>query len=212
MFAAVPLADRLFVVASILLSIVSIALVCARPATFSLASRAYGARLLRPWRLITFALSASVFTCGAPYMGDPTWDRGVGALMSGFTYLLAPWSTGTIYRLLRRRERVHSALVAIAGWLLAASTCYETYLLFRDGRLPPTTWSNLVTSTAAFFAAGLFWSLTYVRGRGVLFAFMLDDWPKGEEERRIAPGMVLVALVLAVVIGLMLLPFIAGRR
>ena len=210
--ATAPPADRIFVVASVLLCIVAAALLAARPAAFSLTSRAYGARLLRPWRLITFVLSAAVFTFGAPYMGDPTWDRAVGAMMSGFTYLLAPWSTGTLYRLVRRRASMQSALLAVAGWLLAASACYETYLLFRDERLPPTTWSNLVTSSAAFFVAGLFWSLTYVRGRGVLFAFMLDDWPSGEEERQIAPRMVLIALLLAAVVGLILLPFIVAMR
>lgn len=209
-----PLAVRAFVVASWALCVVAVALVAARPARFTVASTAYRARLLRPWRLVTFAFSAAVFTLGAPYMGDPTWDRVVGALMSGFTYLLAPWTTGMLYRIARRRESkpVQNATVAVAGWLLAASACYETYLLFRDGRLPPTTWSNLVTSTAAFFAAGLFWSLTHVKGRGVVFAFMLDDWPKGEEERRIAPGMVLFALLLTIVIALMLWPFVAAMR
>jgi len=210
--ATAPLADRVFVVGSNLLTILAVALVAARPGAFSLVSRAYGARLRRPWRLVTFILSASVFTFGAPYMGDPTWDHAVGALMSGFTYLLAPWSTGTLYRAMRGRASLQSALVATACWLLASSCCYETYLLFRDARLPPTTWSNLVTSSATFFVAGLFWSVTHVRGRGVVFAFMLDDWPKGEEQRRIAPGMVFIALLLAVVVGLVLLPFIAAMR
>lgn len=187
-------------------------LVARRPPAMSLVSSAYSARLLRPWRLVTFALSAAVFTLGAPYMGDPTWDRPVGALMSGFTYLLAPWSVGTLYRSLRRRASAQSAIVALAGWLLATSSCYETYLLLRDGRLPPTTFSNLAASTTAFFAAGLFWSLTYVAGRGVVFAFMLDEWPKGEEERRIAPSMVLVALFLATVVGLLLWPFVRAMR
>ena len=199
-------------VASALLCVVAFGLVAARPAGFSLVTRAYGVRLLRPWRLVTFVLSAAVFTFGAPYMGDPTWDRAVGALMSGFTYLLAPWSTGTLYRAVRRRASLGSALVAIAGWLLSASSCYEIYLLFRDERLPPTTWSNLLTSSAAFFVAGLFWSLTYARGRGVLFAFMLDDWPNGEEERGLAPRMVLFAVLLAAVIGLILLPFVLAMR
>jgi hypothetical protein len=205
-------AEQAFVVASWLLCLASVALVAARPASFSLTTRAYGVRLLRPWRLVTFVLSAAVFVLGAPYMGDPTWDRAVGALMSGFTYLLAPWSLGTLYRFVRRRASVQAALVAVAGWLLATSSCYETYLLFRDGRLPPTTFSNLVASSTAFFAAGLFWSLTYAPGRGVVFAFMLDEWPKGEEERRIAPGMVLVALFLAAVVLLMLWPFVAAMR
>ncbi len=207
----VPLVDRAFVIGSWLLCVIAIALVAFRPAAISLASSAYGARLLRPWRLVTFVLSAAVFTLGAPYMGDPTWDRPVGALMSGFTYLLAPWSIGTLYRFIRRRASAQSMLVAIAGWLLATSSCYETYLLFRDQRLPPTTFSNLVASSAAFVAAGLFWSLTTVAGRGVVFAFMLDEWPKGEEERRIAPGMVLVALFLATVVALLLSPFVRDR-
>jgi hypothetical protein len=207
----VPIVDRIFVVTSWVLCVVALALVARRPASFGLTTRAYATRLLRPWRLVTFVLSASVFTFGAPYMGDPTWDHAVGALMSGFTYLLAPWSVGTLYRFVRRRASAASALVAVAGWLLATSACYETYLLFRDGRLPPTTFSNLVASSTAFFAAGLFWSLTYVAGRGVVFAFMQDEWPKGEEERRIAPGMVLVALLFAVVVVLLLVPFVCVR-
>lgn len=208
---AVPLGDRVFVVASWIACVVALGLVIRRPAAFSLTSSAYGARLLRSWRIVTFVLSAAVFTFGAPYMGDPTWDRAVGALMSGFTYLLAPWSVGTLYRFVRRRASAASALVAIAGWLLATSSSYETYLLFRDGRLPPTTFSNLVASSTAFFAAGLFWSLTYVAGRGVVFAFMQDEWPKGEEERRIAPGMVLVALLFAAIVLLLLVPFVCVR-
>lgn len=207
-----PLADRAFVVGSWLACLAALGLVAARPAAFSVTSSAYRVRLLRPWRLVTFVLSAAVFVFGAPYMGDPTWDHAVGALMSGFTYLLAPWSIGTLYRFVRRHASTQSALVAIAGWLLATSSCYETYLLFRDERLPPTTFSNLVASTTAFFAAGLFWSLTNAPGRGVVFAFMLDEWPKGEEERRIAPGMVVVALVLAMVVLLMLWPFVASMR
>ena len=40
---------------------------------------------------------------------------------------------------------------------------------------------------------------------------MLDEWPNGEEERHLAPRMVLVALLLAAVVGLILLPFVLGR-
>ncbi len=207
-FSSGPFADRIFVASTTAACVVSAVLVALRPSAFGLASRGYVARLVRPWRLLTFVLSGAVFTFGAPYMGDPTWDRVDGALMSGLTYVLAPWATGTLYRAVRRRATAVEVLVATASWLLAVSVCYEVYLVLRDGRLPPTTWSNLVASSAAFFSAGLFWSLTHDPARGVIFGFMSDDWPRDREETRIGAKMVVVALFIAIVIGLVLSPFV----
>ena len=41
--------------------------------------------LLRPWKLVTFALGTAFFVWGAYFWDGPTWDVGVAILMSTHT-------------------------------------------------------------------------------------------------------------------------------
>jgi len=159
-----------------------------------------------PWRLVTFAVAAGFFVFAAPYVGDPTWDRVDGALMSGLTYATAPWAVGSLFRVARRlgppAGRGARAFVAVVAWLLSASWCYDGWLFWRDGRYPRTWSSNLLASSVLYACAGLFFSLTIEPGRGVVFAFMRARW---WQETRGAKGAwklaVMAALIALVVVG-----------
>jgi hypothetical protein len=177
-----------------------------RRKALSILSRGYGRGLARPWKLVTFGLAAGFFVVIAPYSGDPTWDAVDASLMSVLTYLTAPWSVGTLYRAVRRREGLASIYVALTAWMFSASWCYDGWLVLRDGRYPPTWASNVLASSILYLSAGLFWSVTHATGRGVVFGFMLDAWPAHEE---VATARVAwVALIFAVLVAAMMSPFV----
>ena len=137
----------------------------------------YWRMLLQPWKVATFVVATTGLAVIAPYTGDPTWDYVDATFMGVFTYLSAPWAVGTLYLWLRRRRGWREAWIAACLWLFSASWSYDLYLLLRDGSYP-VMWSvNLVASSVLYVAAGLFWSLEHVAGRGVVLGFMQADWP-----------------------------------
>ena len=187
--------------------LVAAVLVARAPRRYALLHRPYLRLLLRPWKVATFVVAAAFLIAIAPYSGDYTWDRVDAALMAALTYLTAPWAVGALYRVARRRLEARQAFVAGCAWLLSASWCYDLWVFLRDGVYPPTWASNLAASSVLYACAGLLWSLAHVPGRGVVFAFMDDDWPdqkaRGRERRVAAWALVFVAIVVA-----LMLPFL----
>jgi hypothetical protein len=148
-----------------------------------LATRAYARFLLRPWKIATFAVAFAGIVVVAPFTGDPYWDHVDAAFMALLAFTTAPWSMGVLFQATRGRRRVREALPAVATWLFSASWSYDLWLLVRDGAYPVTWAHNLVASSCLYAFAGLFWSLDWRPGRGVVFAFMDADWPRGEPAR-----------------------------
>ncbi len=56
----------------------------------------YAKFLSKPWRIVTFVISAGGFTLAAPYTGDYTWDYFDGAVMSILTFTSAPLVVGVV--------------------------------------------------------------------------------------------------------------------
>lgn len=133
--------------------------------------------LLTPWKILTFVVAEAGMIFVAPLSGDPTWDHVDAATMGALTFVTAPFAVGTVHRCIVRREPARRVVVALFFWLLSASWSYDFWILARDGFYPHGWWSNLVASSVLYVAAGLFWSLEHRDGRGVVFAFMLEDWP-----------------------------------
>jgi hypothetical protein len=96
--------------------------------------------------------------------------------------------------------------------MLSASWSYDGYLLLRDGHYAPSWLSNIPPSSGLYFAAGLFWSLTWRPGRGVVFAFMLDEWPSAEPEDAPAWPMAAYALPFVGIVVLMFAWFLVQAR
>lgn len=130
------------------------------------------------WKLVTFIIALSAFVILAPYTGDPTWDYYDAAFMSTLTFMTAPWSVGTLFRFIKRQERLKIAYIAVCVWMFSASWSYDIYLVFREGYYPSTWLPNIFASSVLYVSAGLFWNLEYRDGRGVIFGFMESDWPK----------------------------------
>jgi hypothetical protein len=176
------------------------------PSRYAIAGRQYYRFLFQRWKLVTFAIAATLMTAVAPYSGDPTWDYTDGLTMSALTFWTAPWSIGTLARTLRFRPTPAQAFVALGLWLFSASLSYDLYLWLRDGIYPDTSQLNLVASSGLYLAAGLFWNLQHRPGRIIHFAFLDPDWPTTTAPRpfrRIWPQALLVALLVA----LLLAPF-----
>ncbi len=146
--------------------------------TLSIFSGAYRQFLMAPWKLASFAVAASGMTWIAPYTGDHTWDYFDAALMSILTFASAPWAIGTIWLALRGKAKAAHAFVAFNCWMFSASWNYDLYILFRDGKYPVTWFPNIFASSALYICAGLMWNLEKHPGRGVIFAFMEEDWPR----------------------------------
>ncbi len=136
--------------------------------------------ILIKWKLITFIIATTAFIILAPYTGDPTWDYYDAAFMSTLTFLTAPWSIGTLFRFIKKQEKIKIAYIAVCAWMFSASWSYDIYLVFRDGFYPITWFSNIFASSVLYVSAGLFWNLEYKSGRGVIFGFMESNWPAVE--------------------------------
>lgn len=170
--------------------------------------RAYWRALGTPIRLVPFGFAFAFFCFAAPYVGDPTWDRFDGGMMAALAYATAPFSVGTLYRVARGLAPGSHAVVAGVLALFSSSFCYDGYLLFRDGRYPPSFLWNLVASLTVYTCAGLFFSLFSPDGKSVALLFRERAWFDHPDARRVGAGAVAVGLVFATVVIVSMAPFL----
>jgi hypothetical protein len=157
--------------------LLAIGLMLHRRQALELFQRSYWLGLFQGWKLIMFLLAASALVIMAPYTIDPTWDYADAAFMSVLTYTTAPWTVATCYLVIRRQRPLVHAYIAVCIWMFTASWSYDLYILLRDGHYPATWLPNIFLSSIMYLAGGLFWSLEYIAGRGVIFGFMDKAWP-----------------------------------
>ncbi len=118
---------------------------------------AYIAEMVRPWKLLSFAIGMAWLLFGAIDFGISDWDVGISVLMGGLTYLCAPWSVRVILVCLRDLPRywplwiIAALLVAfgVVDWVYAA---YHTVMGNQMLRL-----ENFYASSALYFLAGSIW-------------------------------------------------------
>lgn len=185
----------------------SVFLVLKEKESYFLAKAEYFRFLFKPWKLATFAISASGLTVIAPYTGDPTWDYFDALFMAVLTFLTAPWAVGTLYKVIRRRLPMRQAFVAFCAWMFSASWSYDLYLLLRDGHYPLTWYANIFASSVLYLSAGLLWSLEWKQGRGVIFGFMEEDWPNPSSKQEFM-RILWFALPLMVLVTILILSFV----
>lgn len=160
--------------------IIALVLAVQNASTIILFQKNYRNFLTIKWKLVTFIIAVSAFVILAPYTGDPTWDYYDAAFMSILTFITAPWSIGTLFRFIKKQEKLRIAYIAVCAWMFSASWSYDIYLVFRDGFYPITWFPNIFASSVLYVSAGLFWNLEYKEGRGVIFGFMESDWPAAD--------------------------------
>ena len=161
---------------------IALVLFVRQPGSFAIGRKSYWHFLGEPWKLATFAAGGALITLIAPYTGDPTWDRVDGLFMSILCFATAPWVAATLYFAARRKAGWTEVYVACCAWLFSASWSYDIYLVWRDGDYPATWFANIFASSVIYLAAGLFWNLEWLRGRGVIFSFMREGWPSRPAE------------------------------
>lgn len=176
------IAYKFYIAAWSLACLMAFALFLRRPGVFAIGRRAYWHFLGEPWKLATFVAGTALITLAAPYTGDPTWDYIDGFFMSIFCFTTAPWVVATLFFATRRQCTLQDIYVAVCVWLFSASWSYDIYLVWRDGDYPSTWWPNLFASSVIYLAAGLFWNLEWLAGRGVIFSFMRPGWPSRPAE------------------------------
>jgi len=174
--------------------------------SFALSRKEYWCLLLKPWRVSTFIIACSGMIVIAPYSGDPTWDYFDAFFMSVLTYLTAPWALGAIVNVVKRKLEPSQAFVALCFWMFSASWSYDLYLVLRDGYYPITWFSNIFASSVLYISAGLFWSLDWIPGRGVTFAFLEDGWPYSTSESSF-PKIVWFALPFMALVSFLIIYF-----
>lgn len=157
--------------------LLALALYLKNPSIFAITHRSYWHFLSEPWKLLTFLVSGLLVTLVAPYTNDPTWDHIDGFFMSVLCFATAPWVVGILYRRAKGHSSWIELYVAVCAWLFSASWSYDIYLVWRDGDYPLTWYANIYASSLIYLCAGLFWSLEWQAGRGVVFSFMQKDWP-----------------------------------
>lgn len=168
---------KIYIVCWIVACIAALFILIKNRKSFGLCKMEYWQFLLKPWRLMTFVVATSGLIVIAPYTGDPTWDYFDAFFMSVLTYFTAPWAIGVLYNVLKGKLKPSQAFVAFCLWMFSASWSYDLYLILRDGKYPVTWSSNIFASSVLYISAGLFWSLDWIQGRGVTFAFIENNWP-----------------------------------
>ena len=118
--------------------LIAIVLMIQNRKTIILFQQSYWDFLKIKWKFTTFVIATSAFIILAPYTGDPTWDYYDAAFMSILTFITAPWSTGILFRFIKRQEKLLVAYIATCCWMFSASWSYDIYLVFRDGEYPNT--------------------------------------------------------------------------
>jgi len=118
---------------------------------------AYMAELVRPWKLISFAIGSGWLLFGALNYGISDWDVGISLIMGGLTYLSAPWSVGTLLTAVRYRPRnwiLRIALALVAAWIVVDGVYYLYHRTMGNQMLRR---ENFYASSALYFLAGSIW-------------------------------------------------------
>lgn len=119
--------------------------------------RAYLAELVRPWKLLSFALGMAWLLYGGLNYGISDWDAGISVLMGGLTYVCAPWSVATILAAVRYRSRVWlcpSVMALAAAWFVVDGVYVSYHTLLGNQMLRV---ENFFASSALYFLAGSIW-------------------------------------------------------
>ena len=61
----------------------------------------------------------------APYTGDPTWDYFDALFMSVLAFTTAPWTVGTLYRVVQSQLPARQGFVAFGVGMFSASWSYD---------------------------------------------------------------------------------------
>jgi hypothetical protein len=119
--------------------------------------RRYLSELLRPWKLITFALGMAWLIYGARVYGICDWDVGISLIMGGLTYVFAPWSVLVLHQALRYRRKgwVMQVLVALVPAMFSVDWIYWLYHSAVGNRM--LRWENFKVSMALYFICGIAW-------------------------------------------------------
>lgn len=178
-----------------------------RHAEIELLHRPYWSGLVQAWKLATFTVAAIGLVVLAPYTIDPTWDYIDAGFMSLLTYTTAPWVVATVYLGLRRQRPLVHVYIALCIWMFSVSWFYDLYILLRDGHYPATWLPNIFLSSILYIAGGLFWSLEYREGRGVIFGFMQEGWPQASTAGKFT-HIIWYILPFILLVSAMVIPFI----
>jgi hypothetical protein len=173
---------KAYIVCWVVVCCVALYLLIKERENIGLSRAEYWRFIFKPWRLIAFVIACLGMIIIAPHTGDPTWDYFDAFFMSTLTYLTSPWSIGALYNAGKGKLKLSHAYVAICVWMFSASWSYDIYLVLRDGAYPTTWFSNIFASSVLYISAGLFWSLDFIQGKRVTFAFMEKNWPDGTSE------------------------------
>ena len=146
--------------------------------------KTYWNGLFQTWKLSTFLIATAGLALIGPFSIDITWDYVDSIFMSVLTFCTAPWVLGTLYLAIQGKRNYASAYIAFCLWMFSASWSYDLYILIRDGHYPMTWFANIFASSSLYIAAGCFWNLEYIQGRGVVFGFMEPNWPSISSERK----------------------------
>jgi len=115
----------------------------------------YLADVLRPWKLLTFAVGMSWLIWGAIHYQFSDWDIGICFVMGFSTYLSAPWCIRTILKSYRERKLSWPIVGAIFAWYWSVDGCYWVYHTLIGNTM--IRYENLLASTGLYFSCAIIW-------------------------------------------------------
>lgn len=196
-----------YVVGWLSFCLLATAIVVRERKTFAAEWRQYARFLCVPWKLAVFAPALVFVSFAGRYTNDETWDVVSGGGMSVLTFLSAPWSVGTVYKVICRKRPVRLLVVAVALWLFSSCWFYDGYLYLRDGAYSARWFGNLLLSPFIYLCAGLLWNLEAKSRWLAALSFLREDWPAPPADRRFGP-IVLMGLPFAIAGFVFLVAFV----
>ena len=106
--------------------------------------------LLRPWKLLSFAVGTALMLVGSVFYKISDWDLGISLVMPLLTYLTAPW----VVRVIVGGHFRYLLLAVFWAWFTIDGVYwfYHTQVGNEMLRL-----ENALTSTPMYFGMGFFW-------------------------------------------------------
>ncbi len=120
-------------------------------------TKLFWAEMLRPWKLVTWAIGMSWLAHGALTLHIPDWDIGISIVMGMLTYVLAPWVISMLIEAVRQPERalLLLSIACLVTWLVMDGS-YVMYHTIQGNQM--FRLANFPASLCLFLLAGILWS------------------------------------------------------
>lgn len=112
-------------------------------------------KLLRPWKLASFACGLSLLFYGAIAYKISDWDIGISIIMAFYTYISAPFFCKTVFAAVKGSAKIQNVLFAMFMFWFTVDGCYVLYHAAMGNET--FRWENFCASSFIYLICGMIW-------------------------------------------------------